>query len=122
MHDSPYHEARRSPFSEIVDGSICEYLGNQSYGSTRDKSVCSGLELSRKAAMKISGETETSLGNRTTTSLHHGAGNYGTDQRIFAETVLLRDKPLACEDNKAVIRVEGSIDSDDESLGPRSPH
>ncbi len=35
---SPY-ETRRSPFSEIVDGSICEYLGNLSYISTREKST-----------------------------------------------------------------------------------
>ena len=33
---SPY-EIKRSPFSEIMDGSISEYLGNQSFVSNRNK-------------------------------------------------------------------------------------
>eukprot|EP00826_Nyctotherus_ovalis_P019743 TRINITY_DN16130_c0_g1_i17.p1 TRINITY_DN16130_c0_g1~~TRINITY_DN16130_c0_g1_i17.p1 ORF type:complete len:260 (-),score=85.25 TRINITY_DN16130_c0_g1_i17:104-883(-) len=74
--------ARRSPFSDIVDEGISEYLGNHSYISNKNKSSNSPLTLvamDSYSKKKQLSDTGNSLWDRTTTSFHKkdqmGKGN-----------------------------------------------
>lgn len=74
--------ARRSPFSDMVDEGISEYLGNHSYVSNKTRSSTCSLTLvatdscSKKKQLS---DTGNSLWDRTTTSFHNkeqiGKGN-----------------------------------------------
>ena len=98
---------KRSPFSEIIDEGISEYLGNRSYLSNQ-KSMSDAVDSYTKG--KGSRDMEISLGNRTTVSLHKKdaskqvSKDYRSDQPPSKENA---------EVEKQILQLTESIDSYD---------
>jgi len=104
--------AKRSPFSEIVDEGISEYLGNQSYFSNRNKSSITEAADSYNKD-KNSRDTAISVGDRTTTSLHkkepskQNSTDYPCEQykKINLQTATIKEN--------SIIQLNSSLESYD---------
>ena len=95
-----YYKIAKSPFADVVDGSLSEYLGNRSFVSNINKS--SGVDTAKLSMFRKTNENVLSQANRTTMGCESQSHNH--DVAIVAGNAKKVEQ---------IIKIDSSLDSFD---------